>query len=791
MRISLDSIATLPNDLDGVYSQEFDSFDNAQLLLSLAVVIPRNPLPEGIFKRALCELGLCDDHDDDEHDYYQLRRKLSSSTFVRFDEVGAVRTQHKSAKDWMKKKVTIFNEGEIHQCLANVMEIVYQTIKSECSLSPKAYAKLNPAQVYAIEESAYHLLRVEILQSNKREGSINEEESLEGASNLYSSSPQETTNSPSRTKKRFHRMTHKSRCPAISVKCETWFEDFDRIFWLSVNASAYGISGFQRIFNDPDVLNSSNAKSSVQYCLDLLKLSTKALLFDPRELAGQIIGRTHSKTYNPADRLQLRQGAENWLQFSKANYLVVARPLLNFSGLKQASGVLKSTLIHPNSVMAVACSPVDSIVCTGCDDCVLRFFNLSGEVLREVEAHSSTILSIAFSSDGRLIVTGSEDETAKVWDVESGELRITLVEEHTEGIMSVAYLNGKTIVTGCHDGKVSIWDVESGECKRTLEGHSDAVSTVACSNDGELIFTGATDFAAKIWDTETGKCKGRLNESSLRFVTCAAFSSDAKKIVTGSTDLTAKIHHNSGEYQQSFQGHAESVDSVAFSSDGKSIVTGSQDCTTKIWNVKSGKCQLTLEGHTDGVTSIAISADGTSIVTGSMDCTARIWNVESRLCKKTTESEGNSQIVSSVAYSSDGKSIVTVGQDRSVMVWDVGSEQCLKFLEGHSSEVTSVAYSSDGRYIITKDDVATHYWDSTTFEKVTNIDRQIALNLPVPEELEVFRDHVQVPIHDCVSFTMDDRCDEGTECYVFRHANSKYFDAHAFCGEAVMIWRFS
>ncbi|MGO9918805.1 MAG: WD40 repeat domain-containing protein, partial [Isosphaeraceae bacterium] len=48
------------------------------------------------------------------------------------------------------------------------------------------------------------------------------------------------------------------------------------------------------------------------------------------------------------------------------------------------------------------------------------------EVLR-LRGHANSIYALAFSPDGKTLASGSMDQTVKLWDVESGELRETIV----------------------------------------------------------------------------------------------------------------------------------------------------------------------------------------------------------------------------------------------------------------------------------------------------------------------------------------------------------------------------
>jgi len=107
---------------------------------------------------------------------------------------------------------------------------------------------------------------------------------------------------------------------------------------------------------------------------------------------------------------------------------------------------------------------------------------------------------VAFSPDGRTLASGSWDNTIKLWDLESGEIRRSL-SGHTDGVNSVTFSpNGKTLASGSSDLTIKLWDVESGEIRRTLAGHTIGVNSVRLSPDGRTLASGAYDGTVLLWD---------------------------------------------------------------------------------------------------------------------------------------------------------------------------------------------------------------------------------------------------------------------------------------------------
>ena len=125
--------------------------------------------------------------------------------------------------------------------------------------------------------------------------------------------------------------------------------------------------------------------------------------------------------------------------------------------------------------------------------------------IRHLKGHASYVLSAAFSPDGRRIATASIDQSAKLWDAETGACLLTL-SGHSDLVMSVSFSpDGKRILTGSRDQTAKLWDAASGRELLTLKGHRGWVFKAAFSRDGQRIVTASGDGTAKIWEAASAE----------------------------------------------------------------------------------------------------------------------------------------------------------------------------------------------------------------------------------------------------------------------------------------------
>ncbi|MBA3752386.1 hypothetical protein H0X06_06395, partial [Candidatus Dependentiae bacterium] len=79
--------------------------------------------------------------------------------------------------------------------------------------------------------------------------------------------------------------------------------------------------------------------------------------------------------------------------------------------------------------------------------------------IRLLKGHTNSVTSAMFNLSGDTIVTSSYDNTAKIWDTETGEIIATLAE-HKAFVKSAAFNKaGNRVITSSNDKTAIIWGI--------------------------------------------------------------------------------------------------------------------------------------------------------------------------------------------------------------------------------------------------------------------------------------------------------------------------------------------
>ncbi len=184
------------------------------------------------------------------------------------------------------------------------------------------------------------------------------------------------------------------------------------------------------------------------------------------------------------------------------------------------------------------------------------------------------------------MVTASTDGTARVWDSETGELRVVL-GGHTGPVTHAAFApDGKRVVTSSVDGTARVWDAATGEVLRVISGHDVTVVSAAFDAAGTRIVTTSVDKTMRVWNADSGALLGTFRTEPEEAVGSASFSPDGRYLVVAGSDGAVRILDvASGDTLAVLRRHGGAIKWSGYDAGGRQIVTASEDGTAAVWKV--------------------------------------------------------------------------------------------------------------------------------------------------------------------------------------------------------------
>ncbi|NJR32470.1 MAG: WD40 repeat domain-containing protein [Chamaesiphon sp. CSU_1_12] len=153
------------------------------------------------------------------------------------------------------------------------------------------------------------------------------------------------------------------------------------------------------------------------------------------------------------------------------------------------------------------------------------------------------IKKATFSHDGRILIGLSTNCVVYGWDVDSGELCLTLTGHPTQ-VNEIQTLETGEIITTCLE-QLRVWNGDTGQCLQVINFagngticvayHFDRSRSVPFGESRRLLATGSDNGAISIWNLTTGKRTNSTSGNAPRTLALAANLSNAI-VATGQDD---------------------------------------------------------------------------------------------------------------------------------------------------------------------------------------------------------------------------------------------------------------
>jgi eukaryotic-like serine/threonine-protein kinase len=217
---------------------------------------------------------------------------------------------------------------------------------------------------------------------------------------------------------------------------------------------------------------------------------------------------------------------------------------------------------------------------------------------------------LAFSPDGKLLAIGGLMDSIKLFEVEGGRERLSLVG-HREDVTSLAFFpDGTKLISGSWDNSAKLWDLSSGQVIRTWSNYTDAVQGVAVSPGGKIVACASWDETLHLSDPRTGEEIAAIISKTVGWASSVAFSSDGRTFACGGSDHSLRIWDTNATEIRRFRGSRDEVLAVAYSPDGQSLVSGTKDGTVKVWAVAPKSPEISFRTNSAFWKTSTLSSDG-------------------------------------------------------------------------------------------------------------------------------------------------------------------------------------
>ena len=297
---------------------------------------------------------------------------------------------------------------------------------------------------------------------------------------------------------------------------------------------------------------------------------------------------------------------------------------------------------HLGWVRSLAVEPGNEWFASGAGDRTIKIWDLaSGNLRLTLTGHISTVRGLAVSPRHPYLFSCGEDKMVKCWDLETNKV-IRHYHGHLSGVYTLSlHPTLDILVTGGRDGVARVWDMRTRSNIHVLSGHKQTVTDVKCQETDPQVISSSLDTHVRLWDLAAGKSMGVITHHK-KGVRALAVHPTEWTFASGSTGSIKQWKCPEGAFMQNFEGQNSIINTLSVNEDNV-LFSGGDNGSISFWDWKTGHRYQSLETTAQpgsleaetGLMSSTFDKTGLRLICGEADKTIKIWKQDDEATPET------------------------------------------------------------------------------------------------------------------------------------------------------------
>jgi WD40 repeat protein len=357
--------------------------------------------------------------------------------------------------------------------------------------------------------------------------------------------------------------------------------------------------------------------------------------------------------------------------------------------------------------------------------------------------HKLNINTAIFNSDGSKILSSSNDNTACLWDIETGDT-ISFLHDRLVNCAAIS-TDGKFVATGCRDEVARIWNAETGQLVDSWEPGGN-VWEILFSRDNKYVLTRSSQGALSFYSVENHKILGRFpyrqrlseyvfddkRESFVYGCMDSLVTLVNIPILFNKFDTVEKIATNEDLegfrnllYQMRPNGitpiiypHSYNAQDIKYNSQKETVCILCSDSVAVYGNMKTG----TIIDTIPNVLDFSFSPDGTTLALSRNDRKVLLIKSYGETYDYDESSIETNAVFHQINYSENGSYLIGSSSDNVTYLWDVSDKYAEVAKLQHKSPINFSFVNNTGSNILTvTNDNHVNLWGHSVGYKKTSL----------------------------------------------------------------------